>query len=343
MFAIGSDRYSELSDPSFLCEFDIQKPTPRPNDVIVEIKAIAVNPVDTKIRKALPLSPLPEPKILGCDASGIICDLGTNVSNFSIGDEVFYAGDLTRQGCYATHQAVDSRLIALKPKSWSFAHAASIPVASITAWELLYERMGIDPNGADSGKKILIINGAGGVGSAAITLAKQAGLTVIATASRPVTKLWCQKLGADHVINHHLLEQEIETLNIESFPYIANFHRPDLYWNITSKWIAPFGTIGLIVEPNSPLHLGDPLKAKCVRIAWEFMAARSKFNMADMSIQGEILTKIAKQCDAGVFPKITTRIDHSFSRSLLHQAHTALEHGNLHGKWALLMNPISEP
>jgi NADPH2:quinone reductase len=263
-----------------------------------------------------------------------VIEIGNDVRDFKIGDEVFYSGDLTRPGCNAELQAVDARLVAHKPRNWSFEEAAALPLASITAWELLFERMGVSPDGKDRGKAILIINGAGGVGSALIPLARDAGLTVIATASRPETIAWCKQLGAHHVINHRedLIAQS-ESLGLASYPFIANLHQPEIHWSATSQLIAPFGTLGLIVEPREKLNLGDPLKAKCVRIAWEFMAARAKFQSPDMHEQGRILAKIAARCEAGKFPKIHTRVFDALSVENLCTAHIAMEQGDAHGKW----------
>ena len=334
MRAIGARKFLPTSDPACLVEFEAQDPTPGPGDLIVRIHACAVNPVDTKVRKSLGETMQEPPRILGWDAAGTVIEIGSDVRDFKIGDEVFYSGDLTRPGCNAELQAVDARLVAHKPRNWSFEEAAALPLAGITAWELLFERMGVSPDGKDRDKAILIINGAGGVGSALIPLACDAGLTVIATASRAETIAWCQQLGAHHVISHRedMIAQS-EALGFASYPFIANLHQPEIHWSATSQLIAPFGTLGLIVEPREKLHLGDPLKAKCVRIAWEFMAARAKFQSPDMHEQGRILAKIAARCEAGKFPKIHTRVFDSLSVENLRTAHIAMEQGEAHGKW----------
>ena len=340
MRAIGARKFLPTSDPACLVEFEAQDPTPGPCDLIVRIHACAVNPVDTKVRKSLGETMQEAPRILGWDAAGTVIEIGSDVRDFKIGDEVFYSGDLTRPGCNAELQAVDARLVAHKPRNWSFEEAAALPLAGITAWELLFERMSVSPDGKDHGKAILIINGAGGVGSALIPLACDAGLTVIATASRAETIAWCQQLGAHHVINHreNMIAQS-EALGFASYPFIANLHQPEIHWSATSQLIAPFGTLGLIVEPREKLHLGDPLKAKCVRIAWEFMAARAKFQSPDMHEQGRILAKIAARCEAGKFPKIHTRVFDSLSVENLRTAHIAMEQGEAHGKWVFKCAP----
>jgi NADPH2:quinone reductase len=295
-----------------------------------------VNPVDTKIRKSLGATMHEPPRILGWDAAGVVTELGSEVRGFKIGDEVFYSGDLTRSGCNAELQAVDARLVALKPRNWSFEESAALPLAGITAWELLFERMGVSADGIDRDKAILINNGAGGVGSALIPLARDAGLIVVATASRPETIAWCQQLGAHHVINHRKdLIAQSEALGFASYPFIANLHQPEIHWSATSELIAPFGTLGLIVEPSEKLNLGDPLKAKCARIAWEFMGARAKFQSPDMHQQARILASLAARCEAGKFPKIHTRVFDSLNVENLRAAHTAMEQGQAHGKWVL--------
>ncbi len=332
MKAIGAPNHLPVSDPNCLIEFDAPSPEPRPHDLLVKVRAFAVNPVDTKVRASLGGHPLTNPRILGWDAAGTVVSCGREATGFAPGDEVFYAGDITRPGCNSALHAVDSRLVALKPATWSFADAAAVPLVGLTAWELLFERMGVPASGGK--QPILIINGAGGVGSALIPLAKLAGLTVVATASRPETTAWCRRLGADHIISHREpLAPQCNTIGFGGFPLIANLYRPELHWRETGELLEPFGTLGLIVEPREMLPLGDPLKAKCARIAWEFMAARAKFQTADMSVQGQTLARLARLCDEGRFPKLTTRHCGPPTAAALRQAHAAMESSTAHGKW----------
>jgi len=336
MNAIGALKYLPADDPACLVEFETDKPVPGPMDLLVRVHAVAVNPVDTKIRASLGDGPHDPPRILGWDAAGVVEAMGSQVTGFSIGDGVFYAGDLTRPGCNAEWQAVDHRLVARKPQTWSFMESAAVPLVALTAWELLFERMRIDPAGADAGKAILVINGAGGVGSALIPLAREAHLTVVATASRNETRGWCEMLGAHHVINHREpLRPQVEALGFTEFPYIANLFSTERYWETTADLIAPFGVLGLIVEPREKLHIGDPLKAKCATIAWEFMAARAKFRTPDMHLQGRYLAEIAARCDDGRFPKIHTRVMRGLTVENLREAHQAMERGTAHGKWVV--------
>lgn len=336
MKAIGASQFLSVDDPSCLVEFEAEKPVPDHADLLVRVHAIAVNPVDTKIRAALGQGPHDPPRIFGWDAAGVVEAVGGGVTGFAPGDEVFYAGDLTRPGCNAEWQVVDHRLAAHKPRTWSFEEAAAVPLVGLTAWELLFERMGIDHAGGDAGQPLLVINGAGGVGSALIPLAREAGLIVVATASRPETREWCVKLGAHHVVNHRKpLRPQVEALGFTEFRYIANLFSTEQYWQATSDLIALFGVLGLIVEPREKLHLGDPLKAKCVTIAWEFMAARARFRTPDMHLQGQYLAEIAARCDDGRFPKIHTRVMHGLTVENLREAHAAMERGIAHGKWAI--------
>jgi NADPH:quinone reductase len=336
MKAIGAPKFLPVSDSSCLVEFDVDVPCPGPMDLLVKVEAIATNPVDTKVRKLLGDEIQQPPRILGWDAAGTVVAVGAEVSSFRPGDEVFYAGDITRPGCNSEQHLVDARLVALKPGSWSFTDAAALPLVAITAWELLFERMGINPDGAHRDQAILVINGAGGVGSALIPLAAAAGLRVIATASRPETRDWCLALGASEVIDHRQpLRPQMEALGLTGFPFIANLHDTEAYWEQTSDLLAPLGTLGLIVETHNPVHIGNPFRLKSPRIVWEYMGTRSRLRTPDMHRQGEILKTIAARCDSGDFPRITTRIFDQISPENLRAAHAAMEAGTAHGKWVL--------
>ncbi|MGL4398591.1 MAG: zinc-binding alcohol dehydrogenase family protein [Luteolibacter sp.] len=336
MKAIGAQQFFPTSDPRCLVEFEATMPVPQARDVRVRVMAVSVNPVDTKVRKLLGDSVQQPPRVLGFDAAGVVEAVGAEVTEFSAGDEIFYAGDVTRAGSNAEFQTVDVRLVARKPVTWTFEEAAAVPLVALTAWELLFERMGIDPDGSDRGKAILAINGAGGVGSALIPLARSAGLRVVATASRPETVAWCKALGADAVINHREpLRPQVEALEISEFPYIANLHDTESYWEATADLLAPLGTLGLIVETVNPVQIGNPFRLKSPRIVWEYMMTRSRFQTADMHRQGEILAEVARRCDAGEFPKIHTRHFDRISAGNLCEAHAAMEAGAAHGKWTL--------
>ena len=316
-------------------EFDTAIPSPAADEILVRIRAASLNPVDAKVRKLIGEVDLETPRILGFDAAGTVEELGATVKNFTIGDEVFYSGDVTRAGSNAEFHAVQAALVARKPESFSFAEAAAIPLVAITAWELLFERM-LNGAAAPSGGSILIINGAGGVGSALIPLAKSVGLKVIATASRPQTRDWCEKLGADHILDHHQpLRPQAEAAGFTNFPLIANLHDTETYWEQTADLLAPLGTLGLIVETKNPIEIGNPFRLKSPRIVWEYMPARSRFQTADMSQQGEILANIAAFCDAGTFPKINTEHLGALNAENLREAHRRVESATAIGKLTL--------
>ncbi len=317
-----------------IIEFETPIPQPAADEILVRVRAISLNPVDTKIRKSLGTENLTTPRILGFDAAGIVEAVGSDVKSFSIGDEVFYSGDVTRAGSNAEFQTVQAALVAKKPESFSSTEAAALPLVSLTAWELLFERM--TDSSIKPGTEILIINGAGGVGSALIPLAKSAGLTVIATASRDTTRAWCKQLGADQIINHREpLQPQIESLGLKHFPLIANLHDTEAYWQQTSDLIAPLGAIGLIVETQNPIDIGNPLRLKSPRIVWEYMPARSRFQTTDMSRQGEILQEIAKRCDAGTFPKLNLTPPGTLTTKSLQAAHHQLQSASTIGKLCL--------
>lgn len=317
-----------------IIEFETPTPQPAADEILVQVRAVSLNPVDTKVRKSLGSENLTTPRILGFDAAGVVTAIGANVKSFSIGDEVFYSGDVTRPGSNSEFQTVQAALVARKPKSFSFTEAAALPLVSITAWELLFERM--TDGDIISGTEILIINGAGGVGSALIPLAKSADLTVVATASRDESRTWCQKLGADHIINHREpLRPQLEAIGFNHFSLIANLHDTETYWNQTADLIAPLGAIGLIVETQNPIDIGNPLRLKSPRIVWEYMPARSRFQTPDRHRQGEILREIAIRCDAGTFPKLNLIPAQTLTTASLQAAHHQLESASTIGKICL--------
>jgi NADPH2:quinone reductase len=330
MIAYGiSDAKGVGEEDCFIC-FETAQPVPGPRDLLVRIRAVAVNPVDAKVR-AMQTSPVEPPRILGWDAAGVVEAVGSEVISFRAGDAVYYAGDITRPGCNAEFQCVDERIVGAKPQSLTFPQAASLPLTALTAWEGLFDRMRVK-----SGQTLLIIGGAGGVGSIAIQLAKQAGLTVIATASRPESAAWCREMGADLVIDHSkdLLDQ-CQSVGHASVDNIANFFNTEAYWDVMSELIAPQGSLLLIVEPRTPLRLGDPLKAKCISIHWEFMFARAKFQTADMSRQGEILGQLSAWVDQGVIRHSMMGHGGSMSVETLRNAHELMESSTAVGKLVL--------
>lgn len=338
MKAVALTRYLPINDPESLLDVELPKPEPKGRDLLVRVQAISVNPVDTKVRS--PKSAVePAPKVLGWDASGIVESVGSDVSKFKAGDAVFYAGDITRQGSNAEFQLVDERLVGQKPQSLTFSEAAALPLTTLTAWEGLYERLGIDRNGAHRGQRLLIIGGAGGVGSIAIQLAKLAGLTVIATASRPETRNWALRMGAHHIIDHRKpLEPQLAELRLSDIHFIANFSNTDDYWPAMAGIIRPQGKILAIVENRAPLEM-NLLKSKSATFVWEFMFTRSMFKTDDQGQQGIALNKAAELVDAG---KLRTTLFESITpinAANVRRAHALLESGKAIGKVALSQWP----
>lgn len=335
MKAVALTRYLLIDDPDALFDVDLDVPVPGPHDLRVRVEAVSVNPVDTKVR-----APKPQveaaPKVLGYDAAGVVDAVGDAVSGFAVGDAVYYAGDITRSGSNAQFQLVDARLVARKPDTLDFAQAAALPLTALTAWELLFERMPYAFDGSGTGRSLLVIAGAGGVGSIAIQLAKLSGFTVIATASREETVAWCRTLGADHVVDHRqALAPQLRALGFETVDAALNFADTDQYWEVLGELLAPLGHVGLIVEPAGALKIGDPYKSKCIGIHWEFMFARARFKTADMAEQGRILARVAELVDAGRLRGTLTDTLSPISAETLREAHRRLESGRTIGKLAV--------
>ncbi len=331
MKAIGLTRYLPIENPQSLIDVEIDKPVAAGRDILVKIQAIAVNPVDVKVRA--PKDGVEDtPRILGWDAAGVVEAVGEDVTLFSPGDEVYYSGDITRSGAYAEYQLVDERIVGRKPKSLSFAEAAALPLTTITAYEAFFERLGLDRDGSNKGETILIIGGAGGVGSIAIQLAKAAGLTVIATASREETSQWVRDLGADHVINHREpLRPQVEALGLQFVDHIATFNHTDGHWDAVTDLIRPQGLIVTIVENEKPLKQ-DKLKTKAAGLVWEFMFARSMFQTPDMIEQHKLLSYVADEIDAGRIRSTVSEIFTPINAENLRKAHALLETGRATGK-----------
>lgn len=334
MKAIALTHYLPINNPQSLQDVELPMPELQARDLLVRVSAIAVNPVDTKVRK--PKDKVePVPKVLGWDATGEVVDVGAQVTKFKVGDMVYYSGDITRQGCNAEYQAIDERIVAQRPSTLSSEQAAALPLTAITAWEALFDRLGIAEEASkNQAKSLLIIGGAGGVGSIAIQLAKVvAGLQVIATASRPETAAWVKSLGADVVVNHHNLLTEMTALNIQP-DYILCNNDTDGYFETMAKLIKPQGKICSIVETTQPINL-DLLKTKSATFVWEFMFTRSMFQTQDMAMQGEILAKIVQLIDNGSIKTTLNQVLSPINAENLRKAHAQIEAGNTIGKIVL--------
>jgi len=322
MAAIGSFAGLPIDDPQALQDVVIDLPELRPRDVLVEVAAVSVNPVDIKRRGSL--APSTTPVILGFDAAGIVTAVGPQVSTLSVGDEVWYAGDISRPGTNAQFHAVDERIVSLKPRSLSFADAAALPLTTITAWESLFDRFELT---RDSRGALLIMGAAGGVGSVMIQLAKAlTGVHVIATASRSDSAAWATSMGADAVINHHNLRAETLAVAPEGVDWVFSPHSAGNVENF-AEIVKPFGHVTAIDDPvNLDLM---PLKDKSISWHWEFMFTKPLFGLAG---QAELLAKTAQLVDDGVIRSTVTNTVEDFSADGLRAAHKAVESGHTIGK-----------
>jgi zinc-binding alcohol dehydrogenase family protein len=334
MKAVGYQKSLPIEAADSLVDFEIAKPEPKGRDVRVAVKAISANPVDYKVRKrATP--PEGDYKILGYDAAGVVDAVGPDVSLFKPGDEVFYAGSIQRQGTNSEFHLVDERIVGRKPASLSFAQAAALPLTSITAWELLFDRLGAMPGKSLDARTLLITGGAGGVGSILIQLARRlTGLTVVATATRPDSQTWCLDLGAHAVIDHAKpMKEQIEKLKLPPVGLVASLTYTDQHYKAIADFIAPQGKFGLIDDP--PEFNIAVFKGKAVSVHWESMFTRSSFQTPDMIAQNHLLNDVADLIDKAV---LRTTLDQTFgtiNAGNLKRAHALLESGKSRGKIVL--------
>ncbi|MBC3540252.1 zinc-binding alcohol dehydrogenase family protein [Rufibacter sediminis] len=335
MKAIGFKTSLPIEEADSFLEFEKEIPTAQGKDILVKVEAISVNPVDYKIRRnSLKDKQQDTPKVIGWDAIGTVEATGEEVTLFQKGDRVLYAGDLTREGSNQEYQLVDERIVGFAPKNISMEQAAAMPLTSLTAYELFFDHFGLSKE-KDAGKTLLIIGGAGGVGSVAIQLAKKLlGLTVIATASRDVTIDWCKKMGADHVVNHTNLVREVKNIGFEQVDYIVDFVDLNQYWEALVELIKPLGKVGSISDPTEPVKL-QQLKRKSVSFYWELMFTRSMFQTEDMVQQHHILNKVAQLLDEGTLQPTLNTTMQGLTAENLKEAHRLLESGKAIGKVVL--------
>ena len=321
--------------PEALQDVQLDAPSPGPHDLLVEVRAISVNPVDTKIRKGV----APEngaAKVLGWDAAGVVKAVGSEVSLFQPGDWVFYAGAIDRAGANSELHPVDERIVGKMPQSLSFAEAAALPLTAITAWELLFERLQIAEGSADQGQSLLIVGAAGGVGSILTQLARRlTGLTVIGTASRPETQAWIRELGAHHVIDHNKpLSEELARIGVGQVTHVASLTQTDQHYAQLIECLQPQGRLALIDDPLQPLDVMQ-LKRKSLSLHWELMFTRSLYQTDDMIEQHRLLQRVSGLVESGV---IRTTLGEHFGRidaANLRRAHALLESGKAKGKIVL--------
>jgi len=333
MRAIAYRQSLPITEAEALIDVDLPKPEPKGRDLLVEVRAISVNPVDTKMRmRTQPAAG--EVQVLGWDVAGVVVATGPDATLFKAGDEVFYAGAIDRPGCNSEFHLVDERIVGPKPKSLDFAQAAALPLTSITAWEALFDRLDVR-RPVPGSNAIVIIGGAGGVGSVAIQLARKlTGLTVIATASRPETIAWCRDLGAHHVVDHRQpLAAQVAGLGLGAPGFVLSTTNTAMHFSEVATLIAPQGRFALIDDPKTLDVV--PIKRKCVSVHWELMFTRSLFGTADMIAQHELLAEVSKLVDAGTLRTTMTDSFGTINAANLKRAHAQLESGTTRGKVVL--------
>jgi zinc-binding alcohol dehydrogenase family protein len=328
MKAVGLHQHLPIDHPQSLVDLELPEPRPGGRDLLVEMRAVSVNPVDTK-RRAMKGPVENPPKILGYDAAGVVKALGPEAALFRPGDEVFYAGSVIRPGTNSELHLVDERIVGRKPRTLSFAEAAALPLTTLTAWELMFERMRISRTGEDAGRTMLILGGAGGVGSIAIQLAKQLSrLHVTASASRPESIAWARALGADATVDHS------RPLGDAEYDFVLCLTSTDAYWTQFPKLLRPQGKLGLIVRATKPVDLSI-LHDKSIGIFLEGMFTRSTFRTPDMIAQHALLNEAASLVESGI---LRTTLQENLGRicaESLKRAHQRLEQGHAIGKLVL--------
>jgi len=335
MKAIAYRKSLPILDADALLDIELPAPQAMGRDLLVEVKAISVNPVDVKIRANVPPAD-GAAKVIGWDAAGIVKAVGPDVTLFQPGDEVWYAGDLTRPGTNSELHLVDERIVGHKPRTLDFAQAAALPLTAITAWELLFERLQVSRDKGETGKSLLVVGAAGGVGSILVQLARQlTGLTVIGTASRADTAAWVTELGAHHVIDHSKpLNEEITRLGLPPVTYVAGLNQTDHHWPAIAELVAPQGKVALIDDPAAiDVRV---LKRKSVSLHWEFMFTRSMFQTDDMAQQHQLLDDVARLVDAGVLKTTLAERFGTINAANLKRAHALIESNRAKGKIVLV-------
>ena len=337
MRAIGYQQAADLDSPLYLLDLELPAPQPGPWDLLVRVEAVAVNPVDLKVRGR----ELPPPgcwRLLGWDACGIVEAMGAEVQGFQQGQRVWYAGALDRPGCNASLHCVDARLASRAPVSLSPAAAAAMPLTAITAWELLFERLRLPRGGTSaSGEVLLVIGGAGGVGSMLLQLARQlTGLTLVATASRPDSAAWARRCGAHHVIDHaHPLQPQLQRLGLPPVSKVASLTHTASHFDALVGLLAPQGALALIDDPAPAALNVLALKRKSLSLHWELMFTRSLYGTPDLAAQGSLLAEVAALVDAGRLFSTLQRQDGPISAAGLQAAHRRQSEGHAIGKQVL--------
>jgi zinc-binding alcohol dehydrogenase family protein len=334
MKAVAYNKAGSVDRDDALVDITLDKPKAEGRDLLVKIRAVSVNPVDAKLRQGR--EPAPDAwEVLGYDAAGVVEAVGPEVKSFKAGDEVFYAGALNRPGTNSEYHLVDERIVGNKPTSISDTEAAALPLTAITAWEILFDRLDVMRPTVQGGKTILVIGGAGGVGSITIQLLRAlTDLTVIATASRAETKAWVKDCGAHHVIDHHEpLAPQIEALGLGVPGFVFSTTQTDKHYGDIVELIAPQGRFGLIDDPGDLSIM--PLKMKAISLHWELMFTRSLFDTPDVATQGKILNEVATLVDGGKIRSTVTETAGKINAENLRNVHARIESGSARGKIVL--------
>lgn len=334
MKAIGFNRPLPANDENCLLDIELPEPELRERDLLVEVRAVSVNPADVKVRAAhTPAAG--QYRVLGWDAAGVVKAVGSGVQHFQVGDEVYYAGVINRPGSYAQLQAVGERIVARKPRTLDFAQAAALPLTALTAWETLFDRLDVNKPVAGGSRALLLVGGAGGVGSITIQLLKTlTDIQIIATASRPESENWVRALGADFVINHHHnLPEQVAALGIGAPSWAFSTNHSERYLPQLAELLAPQGRIALIDDPE--VLDANPLKSKSISLHWEFMFTRALRETSDIARQGEILAKVAQLVDEGRLHSTATQTIDGINAANLRRAHQMVERGDMVGKVVL--------
>jgi NADPH2:quinone reductase len=327
--------WSDASEIPLFLDSELPDPDVKPHDLLVRVEAVAVNPIDLKMARAKPSPQSPE-RVLGWDVAGVVVGIGDNVTGFKLGDEVFYAGSVLRPGgCSALH-AVDARLVGHKPKTLSFIQAAALPLCSLAAWEGLFDRMRVPKGPLEQPATLLVLGGAGGVGSIALQLAaKLTDVRVVGTASRPESQLWCKEMGADDVVDHSQpLLPQLTSLGVPLIDFVLCITDPSPWIPQLADILAPQGHVCALVPGSADLPM-NLLRAKSITFSLEGMFTRSTFTTYDMSRQGDILNEISALVDAGVL-KSTLRVDLGvINADNVMKAHSLIDSGRMIGKVAM--------
>lgn len=334
MKAIGFYKPSPITQADALVDLDLPTPTPGDHDLLVEVKAVSVNPVDVKVR-ANATPPEGQPRIPGWDAAGVVRAVGAKASLFKVGDRVWYAGAIDRPGSNQELQLVDERIVGPMPASLDFAQAAALPLTTLTAWELLFDRLQVQHADPAQDNRLLVIGAAGGVGSILLQLARAlTGLTVIGTASRPATREWVQAQGAHHVIDHSQpWAPQLKALGMDDVSHVIGLNHTESYIAQIVEVLRPEGQLALIDDPKT-LDI-VPFKAKSVSVHWEFMYTRSLFKTSTLARQHDILRRVAKLVDDGLVDSTLTEKIAGINAANLKRAHALVEQGGMRGKVVL--------